>query len=371
MISGLLRLALALIVVIHHLSSFGVGKACVYLFFVLSGYWVARMWRDKYSRLERPWRTFVLARFLRIWPLFLICNMVAILMLDAMGRPMPSACSADIGVACLRSALGNLLLLGYTGMPDRALGPAWSLDIELQFYLVAPMLIAWLRQRGAGLWAWSAAIVGVALLATWWWPDSLPQYLPFFVLGILAAGGRVRFGRRAALASGFASTALLAFGLLTHVGRDLIFTGAVPGPLSQFNESFNVLLAVLAAPGALHLATRELGTRGASLGDLAFVVYVVHWIPVTLVNTYYGSLPAPQRLPYVAGAMFATLAIAWAMWRWIDQPLERWRRLLARPAATTAAAPAPSPRTGSGRVDGVVHARAPRQAVSVEQGERG
>ena len=330
MISGLLRIGLALLVVLHHLSRFGVGRAAVYIFFALSGYWVARMWNEKYRAGKTPWRTFVLARFLRIWPLFLITNIAAMLMFEWLGQPVPSACSTATVLACAHSLVGNSFLLGYSLMEGRALGPAWSLDVELQFYLVAPLILLMLQGSRRSVALVTATLVVVALADCYFLPgDALPQYLPFFVVGVLAATHKIALDRRTAVLSAAAVGGALLLGLATPLGRDVLLTGANPTALASFNDAYNVLLALLAIPGALYLAARERGSKGAALGDIAFVIYIVHWIPVTLVNHYFGHLPALARLPYVAGAVLATIGLSVVVWKLIDQPMQAWRRTLA------------------------------------------
>ncbi len=340
MASGILRILLALIVVVHHMSRLGVGKACVFIFFMLSGFWVARMWNEKYRHCEKPWRSFVTARFLRIWPLFVLVNLIAITLLASIDHPVVLPCGgANSALECGHALLANTLMLGYTTTQAQAIPPAWSLDIELQFYLLAPLIVFALRGPRA-LWI-AAASLPLALAACFWLPDTVPQFLPFFIVGILAATNKIRSSRRMALLSGAATFLLLSVSFATATGRTVILTGANPGALGAYNDAFNALIAVLAAPFALYFAGQERQNRGAALGDIAFTIYIVHWIPVALVSIYWGHLPSLQRLPYVAGGVLATVAFALVLWRFVDRPMERWRRGLAAPrraapvAATT------------------------------------
>ena len=47
---GFFRLILATLVFLHHTSSIALGEMAVIVFFVLSGYWIAKMYREKYSK---------------------------------------------------------------------------------------------------------------------------------------------------------------------------------------------------------------------------------------------------------------------------------------------------------------------------------
>lgn len=75
---GTFRLLLATIVVITHYSALNLGGTAVDLFFVLSGYWVTRMWNLKYSLLDRPYAVFMRSRVWRLAPIFWLCSGLAI-----------------------------------------------------------------------------------------------------------------------------------------------------------------------------------------------------------------------------------------------------------------------------------------------------
>src|SRR5678815_5577437 len=50
--AGAFRFLLATIVLANHSSRIYLGSMAVFIFFVLSGFWITRMWREKYSRLK-------------------------------------------------------------------------------------------------------------------------------------------------------------------------------------------------------------------------------------------------------------------------------------------------------------------------------
>ena len=52
-----------------HLSSFGIGRPAVFVFFMLSGYWVMRAFAAD-PRRPGAVRRFYLSRALRVWPAF-------------------------------------------------------------------------------------------------------------------------------------------------------------------------------------------------------------------------------------------------------------------------------------------------------------
>ncbi|MDB5260864.1 MAG: acyltransferase family protein, partial [Adhaeribacter sp.] len=69
---GFLRLVLALIVVFHHNTKYiKIGEFAVFAFFMLSGYWIHKMYKEKYDLLERPFFSFITSRWLRIYPTYI------------------------------------------------------------------------------------------------------------------------------------------------------------------------------------------------------------------------------------------------------------------------------------------------------------
>jgi len=74
---GAMRLLLALIVIAVHYSQLAklpirlvpLDAVSVYGFFFLSGFWVCRLWDQKYSQTRAPLLTFYVSRTLRIYPL--------------------------------------------------------------------------------------------------------------------------------------------------------------------------------------------------------------------------------------------------------------------------------------------------------------
>src|SRR4051794_30382532 len=79
---GAFRLLLAGLVVASHITHFDIGRIAVLLFFYLSGYWVTKVWVEKFG--QRHMLRFYAARYLRIAPLYLLVMVVAAL---ALGSP--------------------------------------------------------------------------------------------------------------------------------------------------------------------------------------------------------------------------------------------------------------------------------------------
>jgi len=72
---GYLRIILALSVIFYHAGNiFGYtgmnGLMAVHVFFIISGFYMAFIVINKYSKSKKPYFTFISNRFLRIYPIY-------------------------------------------------------------------------------------------------------------------------------------------------------------------------------------------------------------------------------------------------------------------------------------------------------------
>jgi peptidoglycan/LPS O-acetylase OafA/YrhL len=284
---GLFRLLLASVVVVYHYSSLSLGHTAVYLFFVLSGYWVYRMWQDKYCRTRNPYLTFVVSRAWRLAPVFLLCSALACAIFQLLPLLIPPA--IYFPPARLNwGMVSSVILLGYDTSPFRPLLPAWSLDIEMQFYLIAPLVLVAMRSRPVAAIPVVIGLCAVAMLS-----EQLPlaSYLPYFMIGMLAAQyPTFVFNKRYMIASLIAVSFLLATFLLVPGLRSALIVGTHVGPFAKYNEALNVVVAVVSVPFVLSTVKNASGTFDKLMADLSYSVYLFHWIPDLIVERYFPEL---------------------------------------------------------------------------------
>ncbi len=132
-------------------------------------------------------KNFFVRRVFRIYPLSILAVLSAVaLHLHANGRgisfgPRPRPLEL----------ISNLLLIQNLTHSDSIIGPLWSLPIELQMYLLLPLLFLW-RKRSLGklllLWVVSGALghLPLVLPALSWF--TLLLYIPNFIPGVIAFG---------------------------------------------------------------------------------------------------------------------------------------------------------------------------------------
>lgn len=340
---GKFRFLLATIVVASHFTSANIGVASVYLFFALSGYWVSEMWQKKYSRTRFPYVTYIISRIWRIAPVFLLCSMLALfLQLTAPSIVAPATPFDSIEP---NGIIASFILLGYSTLHTGPLGPAWSLDVEMQFYVIAPILIAVFSRRPT---LTAVAVIGAALAsAVAWKARSLGCTLPFFIAGIACA--RLP-ALRPSQALAKASAAALLFALCLFVAvpalRPIMFTGAHPSHMSAFNPALNVLLGAIALPFALYTVSRSGSSFDRLMSDWSYSLYLFHWIPLVFVQHY---IPSINQHGYVMRGLLtlpvlaATYVISLAITLWVDRPFNSLRakfvsRRGLKPVAVTAEA---------------------------------
>ena len=134
---GILRVYLASTVVLQHLDIIGLGSTAVYLFYVLSGFWITALWDQKYSHCNHPYPTFLLSRFWRLFPLYTVCITMMGIVAAHFAGGLNNAMNHQFSTAWLARAI----IIVSSASQYHLLPPTWSLDIEMQFYLIAPLLI--------------------------------------------------------------------------------------------------------------------------------------------------------------------------------------------------------------------------------------
>ena len=305
---GAFRLWLALAVVAHHITRLEFGKAPVLVFFALSGYWVHRVWHARYAKCHAPWLTFVISRWWRVAPLLLLVS--------GLSLAAHAWCGDGDWAVILRQPLAQMsapfTVLGSGQLATRPVGPAWSLDIEMQFYMLAPLLMAMVaRWRPVIVLGFGYASFLIAL--SFGWGIILPAFLIFFLLGMLAAQHDWRV-----------LSVLGTSGLVLALSM-VALAWALPGHEQWLGEGgaytapFNVALALCLMPLALASVGLRSDPLDRAMGGMSYLVYLLHWPAVILLR--FGGLG--QGAAALGFAIMGLLSLF--LWRWFDRPLDRLR----------------------------------------------
>ncbi len=329
---GLFRLFLASAVVVSHLTRLEIGRPAVSVFFLLSGYWVARMFESKYAILQKPVVAFYISRFWRLFPVFAACQLLAmalywrvpdLLLLDGT-RPD----FAPLWVFRAFTILG-------TGSQPLMIAPAWSLDVEMQFYLLLPISMSLLalvpRPKRAG----AALVLGLLFLPLSWnmrglTTPFLPAHLSFFCFGIANADARWQPSRRLAFASIFGCAGAILAVLTVPATRALLLKFETPLPLDRYHALFTSFLALGIAPFVAYSVNLKSSSLDKHLGNFSYPFYLFHWLPFLWWRHHFGPLSFKADFGVMCAEIATMVGGALLIYWFIDRPCDAWRAAFVR-----------------------------------------
>lgn len=329
-----------------------VGALGVYLFFVLSGYLIARPFVRAYiTHGKRPrLRRYARNRVLRIYPAFLVVCALLLVIYGTLGL--------DAG-----QTLGILLLTDIAGAGwSQHIAHAWSLSVEVAFYVAVPLFFLSLgaisgRVRTpaarAALLAAIALAAGAASLASSFNGaiyGTLVGEFWAFTPGLLLAiaepfaaprlAGRARVGR---IALGAALAGIVLFLSFLPLVR---LAGGGAGKLLSLFAAGLVIGAPLVAQWAGVRPWRVLDNRLAHwLGERSYPIFLLHWpiaweVSQLVADTGWGAKKV------LLGTLLITLALTLVasdlLHRAVERPVLRRRARTAPAPAKPQPEPAPA-----------------------------
>jgi peptidoglycan/LPS O-acetylase OafA/YrhL len=311
------RMILALLVFASHVSTFEVGRPAVMIFFILSGYWVVRLFDGSNDDVAR----FEMERFLRVWPIFAI---VAVFGLFA---------ERASGIAPSGNLLSTLPLLGLASREGDLLGVSWSLDIEMQFYLMLPLVALVMTQVGSKrdtsrwlLMLGLITVIGAGLLSQG--VVTVAAYAPAFAAG--AAIWRYRWSPpfRTAMVS---MLAFVAVGVVMYLAPDLR-TLLLKTESQWWRDLVHLGWCLLLAPFIAWNVHQASGAIDRHLGNLSYPFYLLHPLIIVLAAALLGPLHIAGKLVALAATLLATLLL----YAVIDRPIDRLRKAKSRGVVSAA-----------------------------------
>lgn len=353
---GILRFLLAVSVIIAHSSPifgsrFVGGPLAVQSFYMISGFYMALILSEKYIGLGAI-KKFYLNRFLRIYPIYwvvlLLTFVISIVMLLRNGNPFMLLSYVEYWP---HFQLPSLLLLGITNLTifgqdavmfsaikDGFLSfssnfwltnpqvykfllipQAWTISIELMFYLLAP----WLNKRKTK--TLTCIIVGSFIMRKYfeskgfnhdpWTYRFFPFEIMFFLFGILSY--RFHSLYKNAPHSPAQSTLIL----FTVFGLTILY------PFLQINESmkqvFYLIFIGSSLPVLFQFASKTSWDR--IIGELSYPLYISHWLIIDLMNIAFDKLHTNQFLYSGSIAVILTTFFSIIIWKTFTTKIETVR----------------------------------------------
>jgi len=318
------------------------GDVGVKIFFILSGFILTHSY-GHHARIDK--RDFFLARFSRIYPMYLFGLFLALpILLLAQIPAHLSAHGALVGSVLVAGKCLLVLLLLQSWIPaasDHWNGVAWSLSTEAFFYALFPWLMPWIRGwKESTLWLVLLAGLVLETIRTGAVAHAAHQqaillsFLPAlrladFVTGI-AIG--VFFGRGREI---HPSWSLLGLGLLL---AGALSASASAAGLAMMHVGSATLVASLAS--SRWTATNPVSRFAVLLGSASYGAYLIHqplgYLTSTALEKFTGA-----KLPYPV--YFALLLTASCLlFLHLETPARQWiksRFSSSRKSAGPAAAP--------------------------------
>jgi peptidoglycan/LPS O-acetylase OafA/YrhL len=348
---GILRLLFALSVVIYHaglLFNYNIAnkEIAIFSFFIISGFYMALILDKKYTE-DKPLYLFWSNRFLRIFPLYWLTLLLMVLFtllkfFLGLGTEDNAIThyiewSADTSSLYFIIDLINyivrnislILTIDYFRVNDSTPGyllvqQAWTLQIELLFYLLAPFIVRLSKKTFIAVFLGYVVFFFGFIAPLHLLPQTLLyiflSHLIFFLLGVASYQFVYQYIER---------KKLNAFGLKIIFSIFLLYVlvyNYIPLKLSvDLIHGIDILyyaLLIIALPFIFYFTKKN--TIDAFAGSLSYPVYITHFFILKLIS----NLPIFQNTSSLKSiiVIISTLFFSYILVKYIEQPINRIRQ---------------------------------------------
>lgn len=322
---GLFRLLLAFSVVVYHsVTAFPIGHYAVYVFFILSGYWIFKMYKEKYIFYKNEYRVFLLSRLIRLLPVYWI-----ILLITFLSMYLINPTNNNLGYKVIN--FSNFFIFGGStnGM---LLVPAWSLDMEIQFYIIAPLLIflcSSIKILNLIIQSIIISLLLIIFVPVNYIVNNIFFYLPFFLIGAWIYLEDISFSRNLYLVF----TLLFFICLLLNYAIPAIrinFFFNSQAKLVGFNyiELINIFLAMLSIPFVANNVKIKINNkRDFTLSSMSYVVYLLHWPLLIIYGAFVNGFSTKNKIIPLLFFYIVTIILSYLISITMDNFFEQKRKI--------------------------------------------
>jgi peptidoglycan/LPS O-acetylase OafA/YrhL len=292
------------------------GYLGVQLFFMISGFVIFM------TATNANLKSFAISRIVRLYPAFWACCTITFIAILLMGNGRFSATFTQY--------LANMTMLSeFMNVPSID-GAYWSIFIEIRFYLLIAILLAFKQMRNAEYFmiAWLAYTAKVALKGT----DQISVYLISEYAAFFIAGASMFMVWKNGFSVIRVMTITLSFALAIY--QTLKQATVLTGVFKLEVDSVIVISIVTSFFAAMLLsATRNTGiigrTNWTTVGALTYPLYLLHqFIGFMTFNLFYDKVNIHLLF---WGVIVLVLAAAYAVNQFVEKPMSvRLRALLQR-----------------------------------------
>jgi peptidoglycan/LPS O-acetylase OafA/YrhL len=313
----------------------GTGKMGVYLFFVLSAFLLTNQFtRSGEEALSKKFLGhYFLRRFVRIYPLYFLYLLLAVVTTLVLGRVSDSGTPRGIPfLLSLPEFIAHLLL-------QQGKGVTWSIPVEFRYYFILPILgltySILFKNKLVPSVVLTLLVVVISQLV---WPPSelrpvdprLGPYLPMFFMGSLLAvihhNWQIHPARESKKVLAFLDAlgvgALMALILMIPSVSSLLAGAEISrdhwhGQVVLLGALWSIVVfSCVAGSGLLRRPFEIRFLR--YLGFISFSVYLLHPVVIKQVNDLVPDLPMKGWLE-----LAATIAVSHLSWVFIEKPTSR------------------------------------------------
>ncbi|UVM41805.1 acyltransferase family protein [Pseudomonas brassicacearum] len=313
---GVYRLLLAMLVAVSHMGmtfmGFNPGVVAVVSFLIISGFVMT-------SLIERTYNTpgqiglFYMDRLLRLYPQFLVYFVLSCAVIHFLlpGTPQAAALTLENIATSLPIVPLGFYMFGIT-VPE-ILPPAWSLGLEMCFYLLIPFLILY-RTRGIAF----ALSVTVFMVASLGYLDTdiygyrlLPGVLFIFLCGSYLYRAQAK-GLWIAFVTGFVAA--------------LMFLAIVVGiiPRRPFNAEVTLGIA-LGLPAVFLLSRLKHHRLDEFLGNISYGVFLNHFVVMYVLRAFW---PVEFSALIITAVLVLSFAMSGVSYYAVERPALKLRHAL-------------------------------------------
>jgi peptidoglycan/LPS O-acetylase OafA/YrhL len=318
--------------VLHHLSVISFGGWAVFVFFILSGYWITEVWVKKYSSMTQAYLQFVVSRYLRLLPVYLVCFLSSLMILKLTFADF----TTHYPIWWLK-----LVSIVYADGHASFLPPMWSIIVEMKFYLMAPLFIWMVLKIGkrsdpplhpAIRRSLALGLVMIMLFSMKSFFEfanrPVGSFLLYFLLGILINVTEYLPSKKVAMAS---ISMVFLMAVISIVSNDLKNVFGPEAGLqgdeysALMNHCMSGVLAILMVPYIGYSVRIRSDALDRELGNLSYPLYLFHFCIVFLVNNIVRLAHLPFGLRVTLSVVAMSIG-ALAIYFMVDRPVERLRQ---------------------------------------------
>ena len=322
------------------------------IFFVISGFLIASMIVDRANDRTFSLADFYKRRVLRIFPALFAVLLASTISALWILPPFPLR---EFGQALFASAIfaSNILFWSKSGYFDAAaeanpLVHTWSLAVEEQFYIVAPLMALLVLRSRSWLYAFLLFAAALSLLFAELTNNIVPSTFFFFTanrvfeLAIGCVVGCAFYARSTGHGGSLPTRApRWAAEAISTVALIILFVCFLQFGPSSYHPGIITLAPVLATAallafhGSESLVHRMLALRPfVWIGLISYSLYLVHQPLLAMARTVWlQDVPSHVLLMLLA----LSLPLAYLSWRYVEQPFRDYRKFSLRQTFGSAA----------------------------------